>query len=108
MGMQITGGAGLGRNTSCPMGLREAPWRPSPNSSQPPFLGRLGCTPYPRFQANSSLLDRQTHANCIYRMIKLGLGIDEDEVTAEPSAAVPDEIHPPALRVMRMPLAWKK
>ncbi|ELK37985.1 Heat shock protein HSP 90-beta [Myotis davidii] len=41
-----------------------------------------------------SLEDRQTHANCIYRMIKLGLGIDEDEVTAEPSAAVPDEIHP--------------
>lgn len=40
-------------------------------------------------------------------MIKLGLGIDEDEVAAEePSAAVPDEI--PLLRAMRMRLAWKK
>uniref|UniRef100_A0A8C7EWH3 Heat shock protein HSP 90-beta n=1 Tax=Neovison vison TaxID=452646 RepID=A0A8C7EWH3_NEOVI len=43
-----------------------------------------------------SLEDPQTHSNRIYCMIKLGLGIDEDEVTAEePSAAVPDEIHPP-------------
>ncbi|KAM6279688.1 LOW QUALITY PROTEIN: heat shock protein HSP 90-beta [Porphyrio hochstetteri] len=43
-----------------------------------------------------SLEDPQTHSNCIYRMIKLGLGMDEDEVTAEePSAAVPDEV--PAL-----------
>ena len=42
-----------------------------------------------------SLEDPQTHSNHIYRMIKLGLGIDEDEVTAEePSAAVPDEIPP--------------
>ncbi|CAD7691015.1 unnamed protein product [Nyctereutes procyonoides] len=42
-----------------------------------------------------SLEDPQTHSNRIYRMIKLGLGIDEDEVTAEePSAAVPDEIPP--------------
>ncbi|KAL4691076.1 hypothetical protein H8959_014037 [Pygathrix nigripes] len=40
-----------------------------------------------------SLEDPQTHSNRIYRMIKLGLGIDEDEVAAEePSAAVPDEI----------------
>uniref|UniRef100_G1L153 Heat shock protein HSP 90-beta-like n=1 Tax=Ailuropoda melanoleuca TaxID=9646 RepID=G1L153_AILME len=40
-----------------------------------------------------SLKDPQTHSIRIYRMIKLGLGIDEDEVTAEePSAAVPDEI----------------
>uniref|UniRef100_A0A8I3MH27 Uncharacterized protein n=3 Tax=Canis lupus TaxID=9612 RepID=A0A8I3MH27_CANLF len=40
-----------------------------------------------------SLEDPQTHSNRIYHMIKLGLGIDEDEVTAEePSAAVPDEI----------------
>ena len=40
-----------------------------------------------------SLEDPQTHSNGIYRMIKLGLGIDEDEVTTEePSAAVPDEI----------------
>ncbi|CAO2617306.1 Heat shock protein HSP 90-beta [Lemmus lemmus] len=54
-----------------------------------------------------SLEDPQTHCNRIYRMIKLGLGIDEDEVRAEePSAAVPDEI--PNLRVMRMPPAWKK
>ncbi|XP_009473357.1 PREDICTED: heat shock protein HSP 90-beta isoform X3 [Nipponia nippon] len=42
-----------------------------------------------------SLEDPQTHSNRIYRMIKLGLGIDEDEVTAEePSTAVPDEIPP--------------
>ncbi|XP_009573150.1 PREDICTED: heat shock protein HSP 90-beta isoform X3 [Fulmarus glacialis] len=42
-----------------------------------------------------SLEDPQTHSNRIYRMIKLGLGIDEDEVTAEePNAAVPDEIPP--------------
>nr|KAF6462047.1 heat shock protein 90 alpha family class B member 1 [Molossus molossus] len=42
-----------------------------------------------------SLEDPQTHSNRIYRMIKLGLGIDEDEVSAEePSAAVPDEIPP--------------
>ena len=54
-----------------------------------------------------SLEDSQTYSNHIYRMIKLGLGIDEDEVRAEePSAAVLDEI--PHLRVMRMPPAWKK
>uniref|UniRef100_A0A8I6GLF3 Heat shock protein 90 alpha family class B member 1, pseudogene 13 n=1 Tax=Rattus norvegicus TaxID=10116 RepID=A0A8I6GLF3_RAT len=54
-----------------------------------------------------SLEDPQTHSNCIYCMIKLGLGIDEDEVTAEElSAAVREEI--PPWRVMRMPLAWKK
>ncbi|NXT92770.1 HS90B protein, partial [Anhinga rufa] len=42
-----------------------------------------------------SLEDPQTHSNRIYRMIKLGLGIDEDEVTAEePSTAVPGEIPP--------------
>ncbi|XP_074000360.1 heat shock protein HSP 90-beta isoform X3 [Numenius arquata] len=42
-----------------------------------------------------SLEDPQTHSNRIYRMIKLGLGIDEDEVTAEePSAAVRDDIPP--------------
>ncbi|XP_032129463.1 putative heat shock protein HSP 90-beta-3, partial [Sapajus apella] len=42
-----------------------------------------------------SLENPQTHSNCIYCMIKLGLRIDEDEVAAEePSAAVPDEIPP--------------
>ncbi|CAD7693844.1 unnamed protein product [Nyctereutes procyonoides] len=42
-----------------------------------------------------SLEDPQTHSNCIYHMIKLDLGTDEDEVTAEePSVAVPDEIPP--------------
>ncbi|MBZ3874115.1 Heat shock protein HSP 90-beta [Sciurus carolinensis] len=40
-----------------------------------------------------SFEDPQTHSNCIYCMIKLGLGIDEDEVMVEkPSNAVPDEI----------------
>ncbi|XP_036106367.1 heat shock protein HSP 90-beta-like [Molossus molossus] len=39
--------------------------------------------------------DPQTHSNRIYRMIKLGLGIDEDDLSAEePSAAVPDETPP--------------
>ena len=48
-----------------------------------------------------SLEDPQTHSNRIYRMLTLGLGIDEDEVMAEePSAAVPDEIPPlPRLEV---------
>ncbi|OWK60034.1 Heat shock cognate protein HSP 90-beta [Lonchura striata] len=42
-----------------------------------------------------SLEDPQTHSNRTYRMIKLGLGIDEDEVAAEePSAAVLEEIPP--------------
>ena len=42
-----------------------------------------------------SLEDRQTHSNYIYWMIKLGLGINENEVTVEdPSDAVPDEIAP--------------
>ncbi|KAL0596585.1 putative heat shock protein HSP 90-beta-3 [Plecturocebus cupreus] len=40
-----------------------------------------------------SLEDPLTHSNHIHCMIKLGLGIHEDEVAAEePSAAVPDEI----------------
>ncbi|KAJ4929329.1 hypothetical protein JOQ06_004939 [Pogonophryne albipinna] len=44
-----------------------------------------------------SLDDPQTHSNRIYRMIKLGLGIDDDDAPIEEaaSAAVPDEI--PAL-----------
>ncbi|KAL8172790.1 UNVERIFIED_CONTAM: hypothetical protein K2H54_019911 [Gekko kuhli] len=43
-----------------------------------------------------SLEDPQTHANCIYRMIKLGLGIDEDDTaTEEDSPAVTEEIPPP-------------
>ena len=33
-----------------------------------------------------SLEDPQTHANRIYRMIKLGLGVDEDDPTAEAAA----------------------
>ena len=38
----------------------------------------------------------QMYSNSIYCMIKLGLGIDEDEVTEqEPSAAFPGEITPP-------------
>uniref|UniRef100_A0A8D3DBB9 Heat shock protein 90, alpha (cytosolic), class B member 1 n=1 Tax=Scophthalmus maximus TaxID=52904 RepID=A0A8D3DBB9_SCOMX len=43
-----------------------------------------------------SLDDPQTHSNRIYRMIKLGLGIDDDDVPVEEttSAAVPDEIPP--------------
>ncbi|RAM39408.1 hypothetical protein DOZ52_29420, partial [Enterobacter hormaechei] len=44
-----------------------------------------------------SLDDPQTHSNRIYRMIKLGLGIDEDEdvPVEEPSSApAPEEIPP--------------
>uniref|UniRef100_A0A8C9ZWX4 Heat shock protein 90, alpha (cytosolic), class B member 1 n=1 Tax=Sander lucioperca TaxID=283035 RepID=A0A8C9ZWX4_SANLU len=43
-----------------------------------------------------SLDDPQTHSNRIYRMIKLGLGIDDDDVPTEEatSTAVPDEIPP--------------
>ena len=47
------------------------------------------------FSSGFSLEDPQTHSNHIYHMIKLGLGIDEDEVTAEElSAAVADTIPP--------------
>nr|AMD39543.1 heat shock protein 90 [Larimichthys crocea] len=43
-----------------------------------------------------SLDDPQTHSNRIYRMIKLGLGIDDDDVPTEEAVttAVPDEIPP--------------
>ncbi|KAG7222749.1 hypothetical protein INR49_026359 [Caranx melampygus] len=43
-----------------------------------------------------SLDDPQTHSNRIYRMIKLGLGIDDDDVPIEEatSTSVPDEIPP--------------
>uniref|UniRef100_UPI00398EA7EB heat shock protein HSP 90-beta n=1 Tax=Pristiophorus japonicus TaxID=55135 RepID=UPI00398EA7EB len=42
-----------------------------------------------------SLDDPQTHSNRIYRMIKLGLGIDDDEVIVEePTPQVAEEIPP--------------
>lgn len=42
-----------------------------------------------------SLEEPQTHSNRIYRMIKLGLRIDDDVVTVEESSAtVPDDILP--------------
>ncbi|EHA98422.1 Heat shock protein HSP 90-alpha [Heterocephalus glaber] len=42
-----------------------------------------------------SLEDPQTHTNRIYRMIKLGLGIDEDDPTAdETTTAVTEEMPP--------------
>ncbi|KAL1790937.1 heat shock protein HSP 90-alpha [Sigmodon hispidus] len=42
-----------------------------------------------------SLEDPQTHANRIYRMIKVGLGIDEDDPTVDDtSAAVAEEMPP--------------
>ncbi|XP_007429541.1 heat shock protein HSP 90-beta [Python bivittatus] len=42
-----------------------------------------------------SLDDPQTHSNRIYRMIKLGLGIDEEEVAVEESTATVSEEIPP-------------
>uniref|UniRef100_A0A8B9LNC7 Histidine kinase/HSP90-like ATPase domain-containing protein n=1 Tax=Astyanax mexicanus TaxID=7994 RepID=A0A8B9LNC7_ASTMX len=43
-----------------------------------------------------SLDDPQTHSNRIYRMIKLGLGIDDDDIPSEEptSAPAPEEIPP--------------
>ncbi|KAM6201484.1 heat shock protein HSP 90-alpha [Rhynchocyon petersi] len=42
-----------------------------------------------------SLEDPQTHANRIYRMIKLGLGIDEDDPTADDASTAVTEEMPP-------------
>uniref|UniRef100_A0A8C2YKV0 Uncharacterized protein n=1 Tax=Chinchilla lanigera TaxID=34839 RepID=A0A8C2YKV0_CHILA len=42
-----------------------------------------------------SLEDPQAHANRIYRMIKLGLGIDEDDPTADDTTAAVNEEMPP-------------
>lgn len=45
-----------------------------------------------------SLEDPQTHSTHIYHMIKLGLAIDENEVTAgEHNAAVSDDIATPSV-----------
>lgn len=42
-----------------------------------------------------SLEDPQTHASRIYRMIKLGLGIDDDDLVDAEGAAGDDEVPPP-------------
>lgn len=42
-----------------------------------------------------SLKDPRTHANEIYRMIKLGLSIDEDDPLADGSKAAIPEMPPP-------------
>uniref|UniRef100_A0A7N6F7N2 Histidine kinase/HSP90-like ATPase domain-containing protein n=1 Tax=Anabas testudineus TaxID=64144 RepID=A0A7N6F7N2_ANATE len=42
-----------------------------------------------------TLDDPQTHSNRIYRMIKLGLGIDEDDVTSDDTTSAPTEEMPP-------------
>uniref|UniRef100_A0A8C0YUA2 Heat shock protein 90, alpha (cytosolic), class A member 1, tandem duplicate 2 n=1 Tax=Cyprinus carpio carpio TaxID=630221 RepID=A0A8C0YUA2_CYPCA len=42
-----------------------------------------------------TLDDPQTHSNRIYRMIKLGLGIDEDDVSTEEPSSAPVEDMPP-------------
>uniref|UniRef100_A0A8C9X009 Heat shock protein 90, alpha (cytosolic), class A member 1, tandem duplicate 1 n=1 Tax=Sander lucioperca TaxID=283035 RepID=A0A8C9X009_SANLU len=42
-----------------------------------------------------TLEDPQTHSNRIYRMIKLGLGIDEDDLTPEEVTSAPTEEMPP-------------
>uniref|UniRef100_A0A8D2F3R5 Heat shock protein HSP 90-alpha n=1 Tax=Theropithecus gelada TaxID=9565 RepID=A0A8D2F3R5_THEGE len=41
-----------------------------------------------------NLEDPQTHANRIYRMIKLGLGIEDDPTADDTSAAVTEEMPP--------------
>ena len=41
-----------------------------------------------------TLEDPATHANRIHRMIKLGLGIDEDDVAADAEADNADEMPP--------------
>uniref|UniRef100_A0A3Q3K4S4 Histidine kinase/HSP90-like ATPase domain-containing protein n=1 Tax=Monopterus albus TaxID=43700 RepID=A0A3Q3K4S4_MONAL len=42
-----------------------------------------------------TLDDPQTHSNRIYRMIKLGLGIDEDDITSDDTTSAPTEDMPP-------------
>ncbi|XP_035277120.1 heat shock protein HSP 90-alpha [Anguilla rostrata] len=42
-----------------------------------------------------TLDDPQTHSNRIYRMIKLGLGIDEDDLSTEETTTAPIEEMPP-------------
>ncbi|XP_017538524.1 heat shock protein 90, alpha (cytosolic), class A member 1, tandem duplicate 2 [Pygocentrus nattereri] len=42
-----------------------------------------------------TLDDPQTHSNRIYRMIKLGLGIDEDDLSTEEPSSAPIEDMPP-------------
>uniref|UniRef100_A0A3B4U486 Heat shock protein 90, alpha (cytosolic), class A member 1, tandem duplicate 2 n=1 Tax=Seriola dumerili TaxID=41447 RepID=A0A3B4U486_SERDU len=42
-----------------------------------------------------TLDDPQTHSNRIYRMIKLGLGIDEDDLTSDDVTSAPTEDMPP-------------
>ncbi|OBS66314.1 hypothetical protein A6R68_05145, partial [Neotoma lepida] len=52
--------------------------------------GKAAATAY-----RESLEDTQTHANRIYRMIKLGLGVDEEDPTmVDTSAAVTEEMPP--------------
>ncbi|GCB86692.1 hypothetical protein scyTo_0027388 [Scyliorhinus torazame] len=54
-----------------------------------------------------SLDDPQTHSSRIYRMIKLGLGIDDDEVPVEETTPQPvDEI--PPLEGDEHASAWRK
>ncbi|CAO2642270.1 Heat shock protein HSP 90-alpha [Lemmus lemmus] len=48
-----------------------------------------------RLSSGFSLEDPQTHANRIYRIIKLGLGIDEDDPTVDDSSAAVTEEMPP-------------
>uniref|UniRef100_A0A672JIV1 Heat shock protein HSP 90-alpha n=1 Tax=Salarias fasciatus TaxID=181472 RepID=A0A672JIV1_SALFA len=42
-----------------------------------------------------TLDDPQTHSNRIYRMIKLGLGIDEDDMTSDDTTSAPTDDMPP-------------
>uniref|UniRef100_A0A8C7BVG1 Uncharacterized protein n=1 Tax=Neovison vison TaxID=452646 RepID=A0A8C7BVG1_NEOVI len=54
-----------------------------------------------------SLKDPQTRSNRIYRMIKVGLGIDEDDPTVDDSSAVVSEEMRP-WKVMRTRHTWRR
>ena len=71
------------------LGVKELKLKMQPNSTTQPSGGKNG---------NPGLFLLQAHSNRRYCVVKLGLGIEGDEVTdsrgTEPSKAVSDEIRP--------------